>query len=398
MSKQILDILTHRGILEKSNPEDTESIIVKGFDNKDDFFYKEEYIPLTVKEQNFAENEFVYIPFLNEKLAIKDFVFFDLETTGLSTSGGCLAFLAGIGQINSSGFIFKQFFLPTYSAEPSMLISLFNELNNKIVVSYNGKSYDIPLIKNRMIYQKRFSRQNDLVKMETNNLGNKHLDLLYIARSLFKGILPGCSLQTVEKSLLNLYRTDDIDGFEIPNVFFDFLNTKKDNPLLQSVFFHNKLDITSLFQILIQFVEIFTKKEYTNINKDSISKYLIRKEKINLAIDILKSGVQNNERASMKTLSLVLKKKNNLEDAVRLWYNYIDTATKFEPFAYEELAKYYEHKVKNLELALQIVDDALHHIEVLRSLDKFIDINVYESFTKRKKRLLKKIYKKNNIL
>lgn len=104
------------------------------------------------------------------------------------------------------------------------------------VVTFNGKSNDLPLLTDRLII---------------NRVGRKlsfkhHLDLLHSSRRLFKSRLQSCTLTNLERELFAFHRTDDIPGYLVPSVFFDWL-TCENLSMMNAVIEHNRLDIVSLF-------------------------------------------------------------------------------------------------------------------------------------------------------
>src|SRR5260221_3783306 len=50
--------------------------------------------------------------------------FLDTETTGLAGGAGTYAFLVGFGSIHEAGFRVRQFFLPDFGDQPSLLAAL----------------------------------------------------------------------------------------------------------------------------------------------------------------------------------------------------------------------------------------------------------------------------------
>jgi len=166
----------------------------------------------------------------------KSLLFVDTETTGLGGSG-TVAFLIGIGRITGDGFEVLQYLIPDYGDETAMLENIFEMFSDKIsVVTFNGASFDLPLIKERLII---------------NRVGRKlkyqhHLDLLHSSRRLFKRRLKCCNLTNLERELFEFHRKDDIPGYLVPSVFFDWLNNE-DLTSMNAVIEHNRLDIVSLF-------------------------------------------------------------------------------------------------------------------------------------------------------
>ncbi|MCG5530507.1 ribonuclease H-like domain-containing protein [Halorhodospira halochloris] len=163
-------------------------------------------------------------------------VFLDVETTGLAGGTGTIAFLIGAGQINADSLTIKQWLLSGFGAEPSQLEQLTRSLTSaQGVVTYNGKSFDIPLLKSR-------ARLNGIA-LEVDDLVN--LDLLHPTRRKFRHSWPNCRLVTAEKRLLGHYRLDDLPGAEAPAAWLDYLQ-RGDGRRLKDVLEHNAADITAL--------------------------------------------------------------------------------------------------------------------------------------------------------
>src|SRR5437588_12256557 len=76
--------------------------------------------------------------------------FLDTETTGLAGGAGTYAFLVGVGSIDEEGFRVRQFFMRDFGDESSLLAALTGHLSRfDVLVTYNGKSYDVPLLETR---------------------------------------------------------------------------------------------------------------------------------------------------------------------------------------------------------------------------------------------------------
>ncbi|MDR0615264.1 MAG: ribonuclease H-like domain-containing protein [Synergistaceae bacterium] len=164
-------------------------------------------------------------------------VFLDLETTGLAGGTGTYAFLCGIGF--SSGIDFKvvQFFLEGPSKESRWLKAIDSAIpEDACLVTYNGSSFDIPLLRTRHV----------LARSRASWDGLPHIDLLHHARRFYKGRLESCSLGSMERHVLGVGRSgEDIPGHLIPEMYMRYLQTR-DASRLAGVFYHNELDIVSL--------------------------------------------------------------------------------------------------------------------------------------------------------
>lgn len=165
---------------------------------------------------------------------IKDAVFLDLETTGLSRGTGTYAFLIGVGRFMDGGFRLRQFFLRDFHEETAAMTALLTELETaRALVTFNGRTFDWPLLETRATMN----------RMRLPRL--PHLDLLHPARRLWQGTLDSCRLSRLEEEVLDLHRTDDVPGEEIPQRYFAFLETGDATPLADVVI-HNQLDILSM--------------------------------------------------------------------------------------------------------------------------------------------------------
>jgi uncharacterized protein YprB with RNaseH-like and TPR domain len=178
-------------------------------------------------------------------------VFFDIETTGLSGGAGTAAFLAAFGRFEDENYHdlqVEQYLLLDYPGEPDFLRQIIQALGageagerQPVIVSYNGKSFDSQIIKNRC-----------LMNGFPPPVFYRHADILHTVRALWKKILTSCSQGAVEKNILRIERHSDTDGARAPDIWFSFLKTNNASELA-GVCRHNVLDIAglaSLFSVL----------------------------------------------------------------------------------------------------------------------------------------------------
>jgi hypothetical protein len=159
----------------------------------------------------------------------------DTETTGLATASGTLAFLVGLGWWEGARFRQVQLLLPDHAFEPALLEELGRHIpTDSWLVTYNGLTFDWPLL----VARYRMARRE-----APAHAG--HLDLLPFVRRVFRHRLSDARLRTVEGELLGRRRPTDIDGWEIPGRYFEFLRTGTARPLLD-VIRHNDDDVRSL--------------------------------------------------------------------------------------------------------------------------------------------------------
>jgi len=163
----------------------------------------------------------------------------DTETTGLATASGTVAFLVGLGWWEADRFRQVQLLLPDHPAEPGFLARLAGHLPPEAwLVTYNGRGFDWPLL----VARYRMSRSPAPVLAG-------HLDLLPFVRRVFRHRMTDARLRSVETELLGTYRHGDVEGWQIPGRFLDFLRGAPAEPLMEVVR-HNREDVRSLARLL----------------------------------------------------------------------------------------------------------------------------------------------------
>lgn len=160
----------------------------------------------------------------------------DTETTGLAGGTGTRAFVIGIAGWERDGVWLRQWLLSRLVGEAAMLAALAAVLATApVLLSYNGKSFDLPLLRTRW----RLARQADA------SVGLAHLDLLHEVRRRYRGCWDNCRLLSAERHLLAVARDDDLPGSEAPAAFSDWLRHGRSGNL-QRVIEHNRQDLLSL--------------------------------------------------------------------------------------------------------------------------------------------------------
>ncbi len=171
----------------------------------------------------------------------RDYLFFDIETLGLKDYP---VILIGVGRIKDDKIIVKQYLTTDLEEEKPILTSFLSDVNDDtMLVSFNGRCFDIPFIRSRL-------RQYDIKA----TLNNNHLDLLHFSRRAWGGTLPNCRLQTLEKHLFDMDRIDDVPSSLVPEFYKTYLETGNIGPLIP-IIEHNQLDIITLARILSQLHE-----------------------------------------------------------------------------------------------------------------------------------------------
>lgn len=166
--------------------------------------------------------------------AMEDILVLDLETTGLGR-GGTLAIMIGVGYYEAGEFIVEQIFLPDPDAEEHSFERLAELVDShSLLITFNGKSFDVPVLESRLLYHQIFL---NIRQME-------HLDLLHLARRFWKRKLPSCALESLEYYVLGHIRDQEleIEGADIPQSYFQYL-MNGDLQMIKRIFIHNHHDV-----------------------------------------------------------------------------------------------------------------------------------------------------------
>jgi len=284
-------------------------------------------------------------------------VFLDIETTGLSQSAGTYAFLVGIGYFEADCFTVRQYFMPDYADEQAMLELLAADLSARQgLVTFNGRWFDWPILITRYT----------LARRAIPAIAMPHLDLLTVARRLWAHLLPSCSLSSLEKTVLAIGRTeDDVPGFLIPQIYQDYLQWGDTRPLVR-VFYHNSIDILTMVVLarraghilcagpnddgdpFCDHVALGSLYERWNQPDEALSEY-------RLALGSGNTGPAQRAVAALR-LSSLLKRLARHDEAMEVWRGQLGGP---DVYPYVELAKHYEHRLRDYASAAGLIRDAL---------------------------------------
>ena len=314
-------------------------------------------------------------------------VYLDTETTGLAGGTGTCAFLIGIGAAEGSGFRVRQFFLRDFTEEKAALTALAEALAPyELLVTYNGKTFDVPLLETRYT----------LARMKSPFSRMVHLDLLHPARRLWKLRLESCQLKNLERELLGIARNGDVPGSEIPQIYFDYLRTRSAKGL-QPVFFHNALDIVTLAGLTVEVGQaIATAGDGAPCDSRdlfSLSRVLERAGASELAratcLQALASGLPESvEPQALWQLAAQHKRERRYQDAVEVWTKIIDLESRYLVESFEELAIHYEHRMRDANKALEFAEAAIQYLQANSGPPSRLG-----RLSHRRKRLLRKLQK-----
>lgn len=171
--------------------------------------------------------------------SVGHWVFLDTETSGLAGGAGTVAFLIGAARVAQGALDVRQWLLTGFGGEAAQLEAAVAFADGAGLVSYNGKSFDLPLLAARQ----RLHGARDVFA------GRAHLDLLHPTRRAFAARWDDCRLATAERRLLGFSRIDDLPGARVPAAWFGWLSRGDWRPLAE-VLRHNLWDLVSLAALL----------------------------------------------------------------------------------------------------------------------------------------------------
>ncbi len=279
-------------------------------------------------------------------------LFLDTETTGLSGGVGTLAFMVGAGYFTKDGFSVHQWVMRDYPEERFMLANVQSLCEGfDYVVTFNGKAFDLPLLQARMLMNRLGTKQLERLR---------HVDLLHPARRVWKLRLKSCRLSRLEEEIFQAPREHDLPGSEAPERFFQFLKTGNFK-LLRDVIDHNRQDIASLARLLYKLLYVYEIPEQQSFFEDifSMGLALEKQGETDLARRCyhLCVGGSVKVQAQMNLGRSFLRAKE-LDQAVFSYRRMIDSR-EGGLLPYVELAKLYEHRLRDVKNALEITKMAI---------------------------------------
>ena len=285
-------------------------------------------------------------------------LFLDLETTGLSGGAGTVAFLVGCGRFVDGAFETRQFLLPGFAAEKALLAAASaHAADAGAMVTYNGKTFDVPVMETRWAFHRLASPWEDLA----------HFDMLHMARRLWRsrvdGLgLTGCRLVTLERDLFEVERVGDVAGFDIPGRYFEFIR-HGDASLLEPVLHHNRLDLLSLACLTARAARLLRDRHEARTDGEELAglgRELLRRGDapaaescLCRALPDLRSGTAARAEA-LAGLARLRRRQRRHGEAAPLWLELTRCAGArpgVRQEATEALAIHYEHRDRDLQTA-----------------------------------------------
>ncbi len=315
-------------------------------------------------------------------------LFLDTETSGLAGGTGTYTFLIGLGFHTSEGFAVQQIFMRDPDQEPALLAALSSIIHPfEYVVTFNGKSFDIPLLNARHVMNG--------ISSPFPAMG--HIDLLPLARRLWRNRLESRALKDLEIEILHVPRTqDEVPGWMIPEIYFEYLRTGDARPLA-GVFYHNAMDILSLaalFNVCSDLLfEPLSLKNVPGLDLVAVAHLFEELNEIEAAVSVYEESLTRGDLPlhiyleTLQRFALLYRRQARWNEAVNLWHK---AAEHHWLDAIVELAKYYEHQERAYITALRWTDQAVASLEGM-DLPFWQKKSMLDELAHRRDRLMKRI-------
>src|SRR3989442_5447689 len=311
----------------------------------------------------------------NTRSALSDpakWLFLDTETTGLAGGTGTYAFLIGLAWWDAGGLQVEQFFMRDFAEEHSLLHELAARVAERpILVTFNGKSFDWPLLENRFTMTRSIAAPRLTA----------HLDLLHPARALWKLRLGSVRLVELERQVLGAprlgwHRDDDVASALIPQFYFDYLRGGPIEPLA-GVVRHNQMDLRGLAALFGKVNALLSEPSsaatgFESLDLFGLSRFLQRRGDSNRAhsacAQALEIGLPAEFRPqARRDLAQMAKRRGEHTRAAEIWLEIVADGHD-GIHACEQLAIYYERHAKDFPRATEFAQLALAKLRRQRSV------------------------------
>ncbi|MFT3921383.1 MAG: ribonuclease H-like domain-containing protein [Myxococcales bacterium] len=294
---------------------------------------------------------------LDPALAEVDFtraLYIDTETTGLLGGTGTLPFLIGCARFELGSLVVEQLLLERPGHEGPMLRRLAELLAQaSCIVSFNGKSFDWPLLRTRFIMNRVPAPKVPA-----------HLDLLHCARRVYKRRLGSVRLIELEAAVLGFERIEDLPGELIPETYLGFLRGRTPGAALWPVVEHNRSDLVALPAMLGELVRRFAEPSAPELRQDArdqlgFAQVAARADDPQRALAFAQAAAESDVRGELAPEAMYLAgmlklKVGDLAGAVCAFRDSLEAShgrAEASARAHLALAKMFEHRLKDPERA-----------------------------------------------
>lgn len=274
---------------------------------------------------------------------LRDAVFLDTETSGLSGGTGTVVFLLGLARFEADQIVVRQYHLTRFSAEARLFSLAAQWLGDaEHVVTFNGKSFDGPLLATRH----RLCALHDPIARLS------HLDLLHPTRRAFGSRWGDCRLATAERKLLGFEREDDLPGSMAPLAWFAWLQ-RNDPTGLEGIARHNYWDVLSLVALVPALAAAHGDPGAWDADATAVARYHLGRNQDQHALSVLEQHQHMLDADGLLVLARLYRRNRRWTDACGIWET---LAEQDSQEAIECLAKYHEHVARHYGRALDYAE------------------------------------------
>ena len=226
-----------------------------------------------------------------------------------------------------------------------------------MLITYNGRTYDQPLLETRY----RMNRTPPALRRL------RHLDLLFGARRLWKLRFDSCRLVELESRILGVEREGDLPGEMIPYVYFEYLRTREIFRLIP-IFHHNAIDILTLACLTAIVPWAFHSPENAQFAHGAemvgLARWWRQAENHDNALALFRGAIERGlpDDLYFRTLwdvACLEKKAKRAEEAKRALEDLASSPNPWRAPAFEELARHYERHECDFAMALNMTMQAI---------------------------------------
>ncbi len=290
-------------------------------------------------------------------LSPRDALFLDTETTGLAGGTGTVAFLVGTGRVESDDLVIRQYGIRDYPEEDAMLEALAEDLADHPLVTFNGRTFDWPLLVTRF----RMKRIEPAPRA--------HLDLLVPARRLWARSLASHRLGALEREVLGFVRKDDLPSELVPQAYFDYLRTGDPREVARA-FVHNADDVISMVALMGRIARVLDgtdgRRDTCPGDAPSTARLLLDLDRPDDALACLEDAADraggDDLRRVLEALAHQYRRTGVFDRALACFERLATLDGRFHLEAHEHVAKLLEHRRRDYEGALVWVERALEQV------------------------------------
>jgi len=282
-------------------------------------------------------------------------------------------------------YVVRQFFARTPAEEQAYLPDLADFVAaRRGLITFNGRSFDWPLL------QARFTLAGI-----TPPPAQPHVDLLHLARRLWRPRLGSCTFGNLEQRILNFQReAQDIPSWMIPSLWFSYARNPQEAGGMAGVLYHNLEDIVSMAPLAHKIAATLGGEMMPHPQDwPAVARAWLRAGQVEQGERALRQALDTplppvHRAQALRDLALLLNRAGRREEAAIWWQALADMNRHEEVESLEMLAKHHEWHTGDLAEARRFTEMALQRVRAWRATPRQREVRA--NLEHRLARLLKK--------